>query len=104
MAFNLQKWYTCTCTQLILIFIVSVCIKMMLVPAYYSTDHDVHQNWLRITATKPVSEWYYDVLPVLIQSESKWTLDYPPLFAYFEWVLSWISNFIDPSIANVVIK
>ena len=53
MNFNLQKWYTCTCVQLLLIFSVSVCLKMILVPAYFSTDQDVHQNWLRITANKP---------------------------------------------------
>ena len=65
MNFNLQKWYTCTCVQLLLIFSVSVCLKMILVPAYFSTDQDVHQNWLRITATKPLSQWYYDVVIVL---------------------------------------
>ena len=61
MKLNLQTFHTWPCIQLSLLFLVSICLKMMLVPAYYSTDQDVHQNWLRITATKPLSEWYYDV-------------------------------------------
>lgn len=89
------------CLQLLLIFSVSCFIKIILIPAYYSTDQDVHQNWLRITASKPLSEWYYDVTISEIKVESKWTLDYPPLFAYFEWVLSSFSKIISPNIANV---
>ena len=53
MNYNSQKWYTCPCFQLFLLFAASFCFKIMLIPAYYSTDHDVHQNWLRITANKP---------------------------------------------------
>jgi hypothetical protein len=50
-----KPWYSKTWFQLLLIFLVSSCLKTTLIPAYYSTDQDVHQNWLRITATKPLS-------------------------------------------------
>lgn len=47
--------------ELAVLFVVSMGIKMMLASGYYSTDFDVHQNWLRITYNLPIEQWYFDV-------------------------------------------
>ncbi|KAJ5239221.1 hypothetical protein N7468_003840 [Penicillium chermesinum] len=92
--------------------IVAGALKVLLFPAYKSTDFEVHRNWLAITHSLPIQEWYYEVgvsdssyaAVIFTPKVENVRMDprLPPFFAVFEWLLSQAAAYIDP--AMLVVK
>jgi alpha-1,3-glucosyltransferase len=75
------------------IFLIICLFKLLLLYSYKSTDYHVHRNWMSITRNLPCKDWYVD-------TTSPHTLDYPPFFAWFEYLLSFGCP-IDPKMCEI---
>jgi alpha-1,3-glucosyltransferase len=69
-------------------------LKIFIFLGYHSSDFEVHRNWMAITYEAPISEWYFE-------KTSKSTLDYPPFFAFFEWLLAKPAAFFDREMVRI---
>jgi len=56
-------------------------------------DYEAQRHWMEVTTQLPMEEWYTQTRENDLQY---WGLDYPPLTAYFSWVVGYFSSLYDP--------
>jgi ALG6, ALG8 glycosyltransferase family len=54
----------------------------------------VHRNWMAIAHKLPPRLWYHEATSI-------WTLDYPPLFAWFEKLVAFFGARVDPAMVSI---
>lgn len=78
------------------LFLISLSLKLLWFKTYFSTDFEVHRNWKSIVYSLELDKWFRFISFRYLEDSSPWTLDYPPLFAWFELVLSKLAYVVDP--------
>lgn len=89
-----------------LVALLGILIRVLVGYAPYSGEHDsprfgdfeAQRHWMEITVNLPTSEWYASSAR---NDLSYWGLDYPPLTAYHELALGYVSRWFEP--ASVVL-
>ncbi|KAG9134112.1 hypothetical protein Leryth_004799 [Lithospermum erythrorhizon] len=82
-----------TTTHLLWVSLTSTFIKLLLIPTYHSTDFEITVA-AAFNHTLPLPQWYSGKMHSL-------DLDYPPFFAFFEYLLSLFASSIDPIFTNL---
>ena len=57
-------------------------------------DFEAQRHWMELTFNLPINEWY---VPSSRNEVGYWGIDYPPLTAYHELVMGYISHLYEPS-------
>ena len=68
-------------------------LKLLAIPSWYDADLHVHMTWMAKTYSWRFTQWYID--------QSMFPINYPPMFAWLEWVMTWFARFVDPEMLVV---